>query len=84
MSTLDLRSGYFAVPIRLFKLAVFLPLIALNALALFQNLLDVALGYLKWKIMAIYHNDLLNWAESFSQMLQRFEIVLQKLREANL
>lgn len=52
--------------------------------AIFQKLMDNVFGSLKWKIMSVYLDDLPIWSDSFPQMLERLEIVFQKLREANL
>lgn len=46
--------------------------------------MDVEFGSLRWKIMPVYLEDLSIWADSFSQMVEKLEIILQKLREANL
>ena len=95
--SLDLQSGYLQVKIPCkdkvktamttsFGLYEFnrMPFGLTNALATFQRLMECCLGDLNFRTCLIYLNDVIVFARSFSEMLQRLEEVLQRLGEYGL
>jgi len=96
-STLDLRAGYwqtamdekdadktaFVTRRGVFRFKV-LSFGLANAPALFQRLMDYVLAGLTWEACLVYIDDIIIWADSFSNHLHRLSQVFQRLRAANL
>ena len=97
-STLDLKSGYWQVPIRegdkqktafrtssgqLFEFNQ-LPFGLCNAPATFSRLMDKTLAGLAWNICLYYLDDIIIFSKTWEEHLERLETVLQRLKEANL
>ena len=97
-STLDLKSGYWQVPIReehkskavfrtssgqLFKFNR-LPFGLCNDPATFSRLMDNVLSGLSWKVCLYYLDDIIVLSKDWEEHLQRLRMVLSRLREANL
>ena len=97
-STLDLKSGYWQVPIKeqhkektafrtssgqLFEFNQ-LPFGLCNAPATFSRLMDRTLAGLAWNICLYYLDDIIIFSRTWEEHLERLEIVFQRLREANL
>ena len=96
-STLDLQSGCwqvpqsedaksktaFATPFGLYEFNK-MPFGLSNAPATFQRLMEVVLRGLTFEIALIYLDDIIVFASSMSQHLQRLRMVFQRLREAGL
>jgi hypothetical protein len=55
-----------------------------NAPSLFQRLMDLVLAGLTWEICLGYIGDIIIFAATFEDHLRRLEMVLQRLRSANL
>jgi hypothetical protein len=95
--TLDLKSGYWQVPVRkedrektafitrdgLFQFKV-LPFGLTCAPATFERLMDKLLRGAVWKKCLVYLDDIIVFGNSFEQALGNFEEVLQRLQSANL
>lgn len=97
-STLDLKQGYWQVPIEeqhkektafrtsgggLFEFNR-MPFGLCNAPATFSRLMDTALTGLSWKICLAYLDDIIVFAATWQDHLQRLRQVFQRLREAGL
>jgi len=61
-----------------------LPMGLRNSPATFMRCLDQVLGDLKWKICAIYFNDIVIFSRTFEEHLMHIRLVLQKLKDAGL
>jgi hypothetical protein len=55
-----------------------------NAPSLFQRLMDLVLAGLTWEIYLVYIDDIIVFAATFEVRLRRIEMVLQRLRSADL
>ena len=96
-STLDLRAGYWLTAMDerdadktafitrrgTFKFKV-LSFGLANAPALFQRLMDYVLAGLTWEACLVYLDDIIIWAKSFDEHLQRLSQVSERISEANL
>ena len=97
-STLDLKSGYWQVPIReedkektafrtssgqLFEFNQ-LPFGLCNAPATFSRLMDKTLAGLAWSICLYYLDDIIVFSKTWEEHLERLATVFEWLREANL
>ena len=96
-STLDLTSGFWQVELEedakektafttwngLFQWKV-LPYGLCNAPATFERLMESALAGLQWEILLLYLDDIIVFASSLDQMLQRLDMVFQRLQKAGL
>ena len=97
-STLDLKSGYWQVPIReqdkektafrtcsgqLYEFNQ-LPFGVCNAPATFSRLMDRALAGLAWNICLYYLDDIIVFSASWEEHLERLKAVFERLRRANL
>ena len=97
-STLDLKSGYWQVPIQegdkqktafrttsgqLFEFNQ-LPFGLCNTPATFSRLMDKTLAGLAWNICLYYLDDIIIFSKTCEEHLERLETVLQRLKEANL
>ena len=96
-STLDLKAGYWHVPVRLedrqktafitpdglyeFKR---MPFGLCNAPFTFQRLMDKVLVRLKWQMCLVYLDDVIVFGRSFAEHQQRLEAVLIALETAGL
>ncbi|MFI5419433.1 MAG: RNase H-like domain-containing protein [Nitrososphaerales archaeon] len=56
----------------------------INAPAEFQAMMDRVLGQLKWTIALVYIDDLLIYAKSYEELLERIDVVLDKCGESGL
>ena len=97
-STLDLKSGYWQVPIReedkkktafgtsSGRLYEFnrLPFGLCNAPATFSRLMDYVLTGLSWEICLYYLDDIIVFSRTWEEHIQRLEEVFQRLIEAGL
>lgn len=95
--TLDLASGYWQVPLDedaklksafvvpggLFQFEV-MPFGLCNAPSTFERLMETVFVGLQWKILLIYLDDMIIFGSSVGEVIQRLEIVLQRLRSAKL
>ena len=97
-STLDLKSGYWQVPIKeehkektafrtssgqLYEFNQ-LPFGLCNAPATFSRLMDQVLTGLSWKICLYYLDDIIVFSSTWEEHLRRLEEVFIRLREAHL
>ena len=96
-STLDLRQGYWQVPMEedsarktcfqtrkgTFQFEV-LAYGLCNAPACFERLMDRVLCGLTWQSCLVYLDDVLIFAPTFEEHLARLRLVLQRFQEANL
>ena len=97
-STLDLKSGYWQVPIReehksktafrtssgqLFEFNR-LPFRLCNAPATFSRLMDNVQSGLSWEVCLYYLDDIIVFSKDWEEYLQRLRMVLSRLREGNL
>ena len=97
-SMLDLKSGYWQVPIKeehklktafrtssgqLYELSQ-LPFGLCNAPATFGRLMDNVLSGLSWEVCSYYLDDIIVFSRGWQGHLNRLRIVFSKLREANL
>jgi len=96
-STMDLASGYWQVAMDaqsadrtafvsaegLFQFKV-MPFGLTNAPATFERLMETILAGLHWKTCLIYLDDIIVFADSFEQQLQRLDEVISRLSEAGL
>jgi transposase InsO family protein len=55
-----------------------------NSPACFQRCVDQVLGDLKWKICAVYFDDIIVFSTTFDEHLKHIRLVLNKIREAGL
>ncbi len=96
-STLDLRSGYWQIPLSegakqksafTFQRGLWdwnvLPFGLCNGVATFQRLMDRVLHGLSWSTVLVYLDDVLVISQSVDQMLDRLWEVFLRLRGANL
>ncbi|KAI4885901.1 hypothetical protein NFI96_005622 [Prochilodus magdalenae] len=96
-STLDLASGYWQVEIDaqdkektafatrtgFFEFNV-LPFGLCNAPSTFQRLMELVLADLQWTSCLIYLDDIIVFGKTFEEHLGRLQVVLEKLKAANL
>ena len=97
-STLDLKSGYWQVPIteqdkaktafrtssgQLFEFNQ-VPFGLCNAPATFSRLMDRVLAGLHWETCLFYLDDIIVFSSTWEEHLARFREVFQRLRHANL
>ena len=97
-TTLDLKSGYWQVPIReedkektafrtssgqLYEFNQ-LPFGLCNAPATFSRLMDRALAGLAWNICLYYLDDIIVFSSTWAEHLERLRAVFERLRRANL
>jgi len=96
-STLDLRSGYYNIPIAesdrdksafitrqgCFRFTV-MPFGLTCAPSVFQRLMDVVLCGLSYQICLVYLDDIIVFGRTFEEQLERLEEVFKRLRSANL
>ena len=97
-TTLDLKSGYWQVPIReedkektafrtssgqLYEFNQ-LPFGLCNAPATFSRLMDRTLAGLAWNICLYYLNDIIVFSSTWAEHLERLRAVFERLRRANL
>ena len=97
-STMDIKSGYHQIEVEeshkertaftVGALGFFeynkMPFGLTNSPSTYQRIMQEILGDLNMKICLIYLDDLIIFSNSFEQHLERLQIVLQKLKEANL
>ena len=96
-TTLDLRSGYWQVPISKQdkKKTVFVSLAGLyeynvmpfgltNAPAMFQRLVDAVLAGLRWKTCLVYLENIIVFSQDFDTYIARLDAVFARLRYHNL
>lgn len=95
-STLDLKAGYWQVPIDeedkkktafvttdgLFEFNV-LPFGLSNAPATFQRIINSVLGTLRWDISLVYLDDIIVYSSSFAKHVQHLDLVFDALAKAN-
>jgi len=96
-STLDLRSGYYNIPIAqagrdksafitrqgCFRFTV-MPFGLTCALSVFQRLMDVVLCGLSYQVCLVYLDDIIVFGKTFDEQLMRLGEVFSRLRDANL
>ena len=97
-STLDLKSGYWQVPIKeehrsktafrtssgqLYEFNR-LPFGLCNAPATFSRLMDNVLSGLSWEVCLYYLDDIIIFSRGWQEHLDRLRMVFSRLREANL
>ena len=96
-STLDLRSGYWQVPVAkedrpktafvtyggLYEYNV-MPFGLTNAPATFQRLMDAVLAGLRWQTCLVYLDDIIVFSTDFDTHIQRLRQVFTRLRQHNL
>ena len=96
-STLDLRSGYWQVPMQpesaektafvtrkgVWKFKV-MPFGLTNAPAVFQRLMDAVLAGLAWEVCLVYPDDVVVFSNTFERHIERLSLVFERLRKANL
>ncbi|MEW8486667.1 MAG: reverse transcriptase family protein, partial [Candidatus Thiodiazotropha sp.] len=96
-SCLDLNSGYWQVEVAnedrekttfasgrgLYEFKVMLFGLC-NAPATFERLMETVLAGLNWKICLIYLDDIIVIGKTFENMVRNLDLVLNKLKEANL
>ena len=96
-TTLDLRSGYWQVPVReedkkktafVFSAGLYeynvMPFGLTNAPATFQRLMDAVLAGLRWKSCLVYLDDIIIFSPDFATHIQRLDEVFARLRQHNL
>ena len=96
-STLDLKSGYYQVPLAdkdkpktafstgraLWHWRV-MPFGLSNAPATFERLMDSVLAGMHWRSLLVYLDDVIVFGRTFDEELQRLEDVFRRMRSANL
>ena len=96
-TTLDLRSGYWQVPMEpqsaektafvtrkgMWKFKA-MPFGLTNAPATFQRLMDATMAGLAWEVCLIYLDDIIIFADNFPKHVERLKLVFERLRAANL
>ena len=96
-STLDLASGYWQVPVHpddqpktafstsrgLYEFKA-MPFGLANAPSTFRRLMEYVLVGLQWQECLIYLDDVIVFAKSFDQYLDRLRSVLRRLEDARL
>ncbi|ROT61136.1 hypothetical protein C7M84_021124 [Penaeus vannamei] len=96
-STLDLKSGYHQVEMAredkaktafsfgqgLWQFTV-MPFGLCNASSCFERLMERVLEGLQWRTALVYLDDIIFFGGSFDEELERLEVVLRRLRAANL
>ena len=95
-STLDLKSGYWQVPMKEECKTAFrtssgqlyefnrLPFGLCNARATFSRLMDNVLSGLSWEVCLYYLDNIIVFSKDWDKHIQRLRMVFQRLREANL
>ncbi|KRY17737.1 Retrovirus-related Pol polyprotein from transposon 17.6 [Trichinella patagoniensis] len=97
LSTLDLTSGYWQVPVAkedrektafctpkgLYQFKV-MPFGLCNAPATFQRVMDLTLTRLKWKKCLVYLDDIVIFGRTFQEHFNNLEEVLQRIRQSGL
>jgi WD40 repeat protein len=83
LSQLDEEKTSFVTPTGLYQFKV-MPFGLSNAPATFQRLMDKVLKGLNWEKCVVYLDDIIIFASSFEEHLNRLEQVLQRLEQANL
>lgn len=95
-TTLDLKAGYWQIPIAeqdkqksafvtsdgLFEFNV-LPFGLSNAPATFQRTINSILGALRWDMCLVYLDDIIVYSQSFDRHIQHLDLVLNALEKAN-
>ena len=96
--TLDLKSGYWQVPIKeehknktAFRTSSgqlyefnWLPFGLCNAPATFSRLMDNVRSWLSWEVCLYYLDDIIVFSRDWEEHLHRLRMVFLRLREANL
>lgn len=96
-SSMDLKSGYwqievderdrektaFVTPDGLYEFKV-MPFGLCSAPATFQRVMDTVLAGLKWQMCLVYLDDVVVFAPTFEEHLQRLEAVLQAIKSSGL
>ena len=96
-SIMDLQSGFWQVPIKeshkeitafttgrkLYEFQV-LPFGLSNSPATFSRLMEKVLENLQWEICLIYIDDILVFAKTYPELLERTQLIFDRLRAANL
>lgn len=96
-STLDLKSGYHQVEVaeedrpktaftsgsKLWQFRV-MPFGLCNAPATFQRLMEIVLADLHWKILLVYLDDVIVYADSFQREAERLKQVFDRFRSSRL
>ena len=94
---MDLQSGFWQVPIKeehkeitafttgrkLYEFQV-LPFGMTNSPATFSRLMEHVLQDLQWEICLIYIDDILVYARTYDELLERTQLIFNRLRHANL
>ena len=96
-STLDLLSGFFQIPIKeedKHKTAIITAdgLYEFNVTSMglkhspatFQRVMDQLLAGLKWNSVLVYLDDIVVLSRNFDEQVERLEVVLSRLQEANM
>ena len=97
MTTLDLASGYWTVPLKesdkaktafithhgLYEYNV-MPYGLCNAPSVFSRLMDAVMAGLKWQCVLVFIDDILIYSNTFEQHLVDIVKVFERLRTANL
>ena len=97
LSSFDLTSGFHQVPIKVSDIPksafctkyglyeyLTMPMGMTNSPAVFQRLMELALGSLQWHICLIYLDDVLVFGSTFEEHMERVETVLSRIKEAGL
>ena len=97
LSTFDLTSGYFQIPLKeedipkssfVCKYGQFemtkMPFGLNNSASTFQRTMEMALQGLKWITCLIYIDDIIVFGKNFDKHISRVEQVLERIREAGL
>ena len=97
-STIDLKSGYWQVPVApndrpktAFSIPggghwqfITMPFGLCNAPATFERLMEKILSKLSWKICMVYLDDIIIMSKTYDEHIQNLELVFRRLQEANL
>jgi len=96
-TTLDLRSGYYSIPVSLpdrdktafvtrrgcWRFTV-MPFGLTCAPSVFQRLMDMVLACLSYETCLVYLDDVIVFGSTFEELLHRTEVVFQRIRDAKL
>lgn len=96
-STLDLKSGYWQIPIKkeardktafisrhgLYQWRV-MPFGLCNAPATFQRMMDAILEGIKWEYCLVYLDDIMVYSKDFKEHIRHLDVVLSRLEQAGL